>query len=104
MPSPTCVLPYILDRLTELDPSYAEELRAFVGSMDPVYHANAEAFFARYASFMERTGRPIDFGVTCFLELRGGMEEERLLFFRTGEYSSKSFAEVNERVYSNPET
>ena len=53
---------------------------------------------------MERTGRSVDFGVTCFMELRRSMEEERLHFFRTGEYSSKSFAEVNERVYNNPET
>jgi 2-polyprenyl-3-methyl-5-hydroxy-6-metoxy-1,4-benzoquinol methylase len=98
------LLPYVLNRLNELDPRYGEEVQAFAGSMDAVYHENAEAFFARYASFMERTGRSIDFGLTCFMELRGSMEEERLHFFRTGEYSSKSFAEVNERVYNNPET
>jgi 2-polyprenyl-3-methyl-5-hydroxy-6-metoxy-1,4-benzoquinol methylase len=97
------LLPYILDRLTESDPRYGEEARAFVASMDGLYRENAESFFARYAAFMERTGRSVDFGLTCFLELRRSMEEERLHFFRTGEYSSKSFAEVNERVYGNPE-
>jgi 2-polyprenyl-3-methyl-5-hydroxy-6-metoxy-1,4-benzoquinol methylase len=98
------LIPYILNRLGETDPRYANEIKAFVDSMDSVYHENAEAFFARYASFMERTGRTIDTGVECFQELRESMEEERLHFFRTGEYSSKSFAEVNERVYSNPKT
>ncbi|HXE63708.1 MAG TPA: methyltransferase domain-containing protein [Bryobacteraceae bacterium] len=97
-------LPYVLDRLTESDPGYGAEVRAFVDSMDSLYQASAEAFFARYASFARLTGRSIDLGVTCFLELRRSMEEERLHFFRTGEYSSKSFAEVNARVYSDPVT
>jgi 2-polyprenyl-3-methyl-5-hydroxy-6-metoxy-1,4-benzoquinol methylase len=98
------LIPYILDRLSEADPRYAAEIQTFVDSMDAQYHENAEAFFARYAAFMERTGRTLDTGIECFLELRQSMEEERLNFFRTGEYSSKSFAEVNERVYANPKT
>lgn len=98
------LLPHIINRLAESDPRYGQEVRAFVDSMDALYHENAEAFFARYAAFMERTGRTMDFGVTCFLELRESMQEERLHFYRTGEYSSKSFAEVNERVYNNPRT
>jgi 2-polyprenyl-3-methyl-5-hydroxy-6-metoxy-1,4-benzoquinol methylase len=98
------LLPHIVQLVAESDPRYGAELRVLVNSMDALYHESAEAFFARYAAFMERTGRSIDFGVTCFLELRESMKEERLHFYRTGEYSSKSFAEVNERVYSNPRT
>lgn len=98
------LIPYILDRLGQVDPRYAIEIKTFVDSMNVQYHQNAEAFFERYAAFMERTGRTIDTGVECFLELRESMEEERLHFYRTGEYSSKSFAEVNERVYNNPRT
>jgi 2-polyprenyl-3-methyl-5-hydroxy-6-metoxy-1,4-benzoquinol methylase len=71
--------------------------------MDPVYHECAESFLARYASFMTRSGKTIDFGIGSFLKLRESREEERLHFSRTGEYSSKSFEEVNQRVYSNPE-
>ena len=98
------LLPHIIKKLTEADPRYGEEVGTFVDSMDSRYHDNAESFFARYAAFMGRTGRTIDFGVECFLELRQSMAEERLHFYRTGEYSSKSFVEVNERVYNNPET
>ena len=60
------LLPRILERLTESDPRYGEGVRAFVASMDDLYYENAESFFARYATFMERTGRSVDFGVTCF--------------------------------------
>jgi 2-polyprenyl-3-methyl-5-hydroxy-6-metoxy-1,4-benzoquinol methylase len=95
------LLPYIIDRISEANTQYGQKLRAYVASMDSVYHERAEAFLGRYARFIVGTGRSIDFGIDCFLELRESMLEEHLHFLRTGEYSSKSFAEVNERVYSN---
>jgi len=98
------LLPYILDRITEANSQLGEKLRAHVNSMDPVFHERAEDFFNRYDRFIVSTGRTLDFGIECFLELRESMLEESLHFMRTGEYSSKSFAEVNERVYSNPKT
>jgi len=98
------ILPYILDRVTEANSEYGEKLRVYVDSMDSVFHDRAEEFFRRYESFIVSTGRSLDFGIDCFLKLRESMIEENLHFLRTGEYSSKSFAEVNERVYGNPET
>ena len=98
------LLPYILDRVTVANGHYGQKLRAYVNTMDPVFHDRAEAFWGRYDRFIKSTGRSVDFGIDCFLKLRDSMIEEYMHFVRTGEYSSKSFAEVNERVYSNPET
>jgi 2-polyprenyl-3-methyl-5-hydroxy-6-metoxy-1,4-benzoquinol methylase len=98
------LLPYILDRVTEANVEYGEKLRAYVDNMDSVFHERAEAFVGRYDRFIVSTGRSLDFGIDCFVKLRKSMVEENLHFMRTGEYSSKSFAEVNQRVYSNPET
>jgi len=98
------LLPYILDRITAANGPLGDKLHAYVDSMDSVFHERAEAFLGRYDRFIVSTGRSLDFGIDCYMELRDSMMEENLYFMRTGEYSSKSFAEVNQRVYSNPQT
>ncbi len=97
------ILTSIIDRIALEGPQYAESLHKYVGGMDDSYHCHAEAFFGRYRQFIEEKGLSLDFGVKCYLKLCASMAQERLDFLRTGQYSSKSFEEVNRRVYSNPE-
>jgi len=90
--------------LNRPEPKYALKLRRQIGRMDDLFHQRAEQFFARYRKFIESRGQGIEFGVHCYLKLRTAMLRERIHFLRTGRYSSSSFAEVEQRVYSNPET
>ena len=84
------------------DPVYAPVLRAHLSRMDGVFQDRATQFFSRYKSFIESTGRPIEFGLECFKTLRASVQEERVAFLRTGRYSNTSFADVNRAVYDNP--
>jgi 2-polyprenyl-3-methyl-5-hydroxy-6-metoxy-1,4-benzoquinol methylase len=97
------LLTYITDSICGDDPKYAPTLRAHLGKMDAVFCERAESFFNRYKTYIESTGKTLDFGLECFKTLRASVQEERLEFMRTGGYSNTSFDAVNRRVYSNPE-
>jgi SAM-dependent methyltransferase len=72
-------------------------------SLGPAYASHAEAFLSRYAAFMTSQGKSFDHGIDSYMKLCASMNLERALFLRSGEYSSKSFAEVEARVYASPE-
>jgi SAM-dependent methyltransferase len=96
-------LSYTLNRIREKAPKYAAKLEGRVARMDSVFFARAEHFLEKFARFLEGRGKDFDYGIACHLKLHENMIQERMDFLRSGGYASSSFAEVEQRVYANPE-
>ncbi len=89
-------------RIGEANPMHGSRVERVVGEMDSLYRERAERFFGQLEAFLASRGRSFDDAVDAYLRLCDSMVAERLHFMRTGSYSSRSFAEVEARVYSNP--
>lgn len=71
--------------------------------MDSQFFDRAERFLTTFERFLQAKDKPLEYGADCFMTLRDEMIRERIDFLRSGRYSSSSFAEVEQRVYSNPQ-
>jgi len=97
------LLGHTLERIEARDARAGAQLRKFVEGAGPVYAARAQDFFSRFERFLQSQGRSFDYGIECYLKLRETMVWEEMKFLRSGQYSNRSFAEVAERVYRNPD-
>jgi SAM-dependent methyltransferase len=97
------VLARTLRRINDRDPAYGRKLETDLGRMDSVFFERAERFLGSFERFLAVKGRALDHGVDCHLKLCTSMIEERLRFLRSGRYANSSFADVEQRVYANPE-
>jgi ubiquinone/menaquinone biosynthesis C-methylase UbiE len=96
-------LNYTLSRIREKAPKYAFKLEGRIAHMDDVYFRRAEHFLEKFSRFLSARGKTLDDGIDCHLKLHENMIQERMDFLRSGGYASSSFAEVEARVYANPE-
>jgi 2-polyprenyl-3-methyl-5-hydroxy-6-metoxy-1,4-benzoquinol methylase len=103
MESTASALERTMTRIREREPQYGAKLDAQLAHMDAEFFDRAERSLARFEMFLASTNRTLDYGIDCHLKLRGEMVEERKDFLRSGRYASTSFAEVEQRVYANPE-
>jgi SAM-dependent methyltransferase len=99
----TPLLQQMLAYIEQKDPAHAARLRVFIGQTDAAYAIKATEFFSRYKSYIETTGRSVEYGLDCYLKLCAHMVHERLEFLRSGSYANRSFAEVERQIYLNPE-
>ena len=97
------VLARTLKRIHELEPKYGTKLDNELARRDTVFFDRADRFLARFEEFLAAQGKSLDYGIDCHLKLSNLMIEERKAFLRSGAYASSSFAEVEQRVYGNPE-
>lgn len=67
------------------------------------YVARAEAFFKKYEEMLTEEQKTLPYALDSYLQMCNDMMFEQIRFSETGKYSSTSFAEVNERVYNNPD-
>ncbi len=82
---------------------HARKLQKFLLPLGDDYFAVAGAFVERVQRHLHSLGRPPGYAVECYLRMIADVTAEHVKFLRTGRYSSTSFAEVNQRVYGNPE-
>lgn len=94
---------YILEKTAELNPIHAKKIRANIVSFDDVYYQHANAFYNKYIAYLKTEDKTFDYAIKCYLDMIADMTIETIKFHHTGKYSSSTFAEVNERVYGNPE-
>jgi SAM-dependent methyltransferase len=97
------VLARTLRRIHEREPKYGSKLENELARRDYAFFERAERFLTRFEGFLAGQGKPLDHGIDCHLKLYSAMVEERKDFLRSGRYASSSFAEVEQRVYANPE-
>ncbi|MDA3929062.1 MAG: class I SAM-dependent methyltransferase [Prolixibacteraceae bacterium] len=93
---------YIIDQIESLNPVHAKKLKKHSDWIDDEYFREANSFYQKYVQILDHQNRTIDFAIDCYLGMIADMTIERVEFYRSGKYSSTTFAEVNDRVYSSP--
>lgn len=92
----------IVEKIGEQNPLHVKKLRRNLKKADGEYLSRANRFLAIYDKLLQAQGKSIDFGIDCYLRMITDMNHETIRFREFNEYSSKSFDEVNVRVYANP--
>lgn len=93
----------IVEQISEKNPLHAKKLKKALKKVDLEYFERSEAFLSKYESMLATEQKTLEYGIDCYLQMIADFNFETVKFMETGVYSSTSFAEVNERVYSKPE-
>lgn len=96
-------LDYTIDRISSINRIHGKKIRNNVLKFDSEYYIRAEQFLEKYETLLSENDKTLDYAIDCYLQMLADINYEAVQFFQTGEYSSKSFEEVNRRVYSNPD-
>lgn len=97
-------LGYIYQKIEMLNPMHSKKLKKNIVFFDDRYYELANAFFAKYTDILHLNNKTLDYAINCYLQMIADVNSETVEFLRTGKYTSSTFAEVNQRVYSRPET
>lgn len=93
----------IIKHIEEVNPVHAKKIKKNFKNQDQEYLDKANSFFKDYVSFAHDCGKDLEFGINSYLRFISDITQEYLFLLKTGKYSSKSFEEVNKKVYNNPE-
>jgi SAM-dependent methyltransferase len=99
---PLSFLKYTIERIGETNPVLARKMTVELSNRDSGCLRAAEDFLGRFERYAIAIGISFDYGIECFQRMQASMLQERASFLRTGQYSNVSFAEVEQRVYSDP--
>lgn len=99
----TSTLGNIIDRIHEKNPRHAKKIQQNLKGVGDRYFQKANAFYEQYEHFAQKAGHDLEYGVNSYLQMVADYIYEQIRFAQTGEYSCKSFADANEKVYNNPE-
>lgn len=97
------ILDTVLTHIESVDPLHAKKLRLDLQQADEKFHKRARVFLEKFVNFLTGMNKDLDYGIECYLKTIADFRYEHMRFFQSGEYSSKSFEEVNQRVYKNDE-
>jgi 2-polyprenyl-3-methyl-5-hydroxy-6-metoxy-1,4-benzoquinol methylase len=93
---------YIVDQITVKNQLHSKKIIKNLAKFDEAYFNRANDFLKRYVTLLQNEGKTLDYSIDCYLQMIADVNYESVQFFQTGEYTSKSFDEVNQRVYNNP--
>jgi len=96
-------LELIVEKIAEANPVAGKKLRKNFKKFDGEHKQRADDFLRLYSDYLSSISKTIDYSIDCYLKMTGDMFYERMKFLETGEYSNKSYKEVNARVYGNPD-
>jgi 2-polyprenyl-3-methyl-5-hydroxy-6-metoxy-1,4-benzoquinol methylase len=96
---------FILQQIGEKNPMHLKKIRRNLKriKLDADFEGLAKSFYDKYDAYLLRIGKTRQHAVDSYLRMIDDFTTESVEFEKTGKYSSSSFAEVNERVYANPE-
>lgn len=97
------LLEYTVETISTINPLHGKKLKKNLKKFDDIHSNKANGFLQKYEILLKNKNQSIDFAVECYLQMLADINYESVQFLQTGEYSSKSFDEVNARVYNNPE-
>ncbi len=97
------LLDYIVERVCLLNKIHGKKILYNQQNFDKAYFIRANTFLTRYNLLLQHQGKTIDYAIDCYLQMIADINYETVQFIRTGAYTSKTFDEVNARVYNNPE-
>lgn len=96
-------LEYIVERISKQNPLHSKKIKKNIKGFDDDYFIRANKFLGKYVSLLKKNQQTLDYAIDCYLQMIADVNYESVHFLQTGEYSSNSFDEVNQRVYNNPE-
>jgi len=97
------LLDYIVERISVQNKLHSKKIIKNIKKFDKDYFLRAENFLTRYVNLLQKENKTIDYAIECYLQMIADINYESVQFVQTGNYSSKTFEEVNKRVYNNPE-
>jgi len=97
------ILEKIVTQIEGIDVRHGIKMRTNIESIDPAMREKGEQFLEKYLKFCKEHNKTLDYGVESYIWMINMMMYEQVQLVSTGEYSCKSFADANERVYNNPE-
>jgi len=93
----------ILDIIKKQNPIHYKRLNKMLSEQDSEFTIRAEKFFTQYVNYLNKNGKTLNYAVDCYLKMLADIAYEHIKFLESGKYSSSSFNEVLQRVYSNPQ-
>src|SRR5215475_2574724 len=93
----------VLSKIEVLDPLHSKKIKKDLEDFDATFYKKADAFTDRVEDYLKKQNKDLDYGIDCYLRMIADVRIETMHFARTGEYTSKSFEDANERVYNNPD-
>ena len=96
------ILEYIVESIGSRNKLHGKKILKNLKKFDEEYFTRADIFFLKYVALLQRENKTIDYAIDCYLQMVADINYESVQFIQTGEYSSKTFDEVNKRVYNNP--
>ena len=97
------IIPYIVDQIRFKNQLHGKKILKNFKKFDDAYTERANLFLSKYMTLLQSENKTIDYAIDCYLQMIADVNYEGVQFMQTGEYTSKSFDEVNKRVYNNPE-
>ena len=96
-------LEYIINKISEANPVSAKKLKKNYAKFSKEHISEAEDFLNLYSAYLGKINKNMDYAIECYLKMTGDMFIERMKFLETGEYANKSYKDVDEKIYSNPD-
>ena len=96
------LLEYVIEQISSRNIMHGKKLKNNLKKFDEDYFNRADTFLKKYETVLHKSNKTLDYAIDCYLQMLADVNYESVQFIQTGEYSSKSFDEVNRRVYNNP--
>jgi 2-polyprenyl-3-methyl-5-hydroxy-6-metoxy-1,4-benzoquinol methylase len=93
----------IIREIDQKNPLHGKKLKKNRAGFDQVYFTRANQFLNSYETYLLQNNKSIDYAINCYLQMIDDIVSETVRFLETGKYSCTTFAEVNKRVYNNPQ-
>lgn len=97
------MISHIVEQISSKNHLHGKKIIKNQSKFDNDYFIRANHFLNKYSNLLRAENKTIDYSIDCYLQMIADVNYESVQFLKTGEYSSKSFDEVNQRVYNNPE-
>ncbi len=94
---------YVVEQISLKNQLHSKKIIKNLSKFDEAYFNRANDFMKRYATLLQNENKTMDYAIDCYLQMIADVNYESVQFLQTGEYTSKSFDEVNQRVYNNPQ-
>ena len=95
-------LDFIVDAISRKNILHSKKIRNNLSKFSGDYFTRAAEFLMKYEQILIARGETLEYAVDCYLQMLADINYESVRFLESGSYSSKSFEEVNQRVYANP--
>jgi 2-polyprenyl-3-methyl-5-hydroxy-6-metoxy-1,4-benzoquinol methylase len=96
-------LDFIVNQIKSKNELHSKKISKNLNKFDKAYYERANEFLAKYEYLLQNENKTLEYSIDCYLQMIADVNYESVQFLKTGEYTSKSFVEVNQRVYNNPE-